>query len=101
MTEAWQSAFIEVLPDFSNFRQKAIPGITKHLSDAGDQGGVDASRSFGSSFAGGIGRVVPFAGSEFKAESFKIIGIAKFKEGGKGCAFRVVIIIKVRSPIVF
>jgi hypothetical protein len=48
---------VEVLPDFSNFREKSVPQITRHLSDAGDEGGRAGAQSFGNSFAGGIGKL--------------------------------------------
>jgi phage-related protein len=58
---------VEVLPDFSNFREKSVPQITKHLGDAGDEGGRRGARNFGSSFAGGIGKVAGVVGGAIAA----------------------------------
>jgi hypothetical protein len=64
MADAWQSAWVEVLPDFSNFRREASPSIVSILGDAGDEGGRSGSKSFGNSFIGGVGKLAaPIAGA--------------------------------------
>ena len=64
MADAWQSAWVEVLPDFSNFRREATPGIVSILGGAGDEGGRAGAKGFGSSFVGGIGKLaLPIAGA--------------------------------------
>ena len=64
MADAWQQAWVEVLPDFSNFRREATPGITSILGGAGDAGGRVGAKSFGSSFIGGVGKLaLPIAGA--------------------------------------
>ena len=64
MADAWQSAWVEVLPDFSNFRREATPGIVSILGGAGDQGGRAGAKNFGSSFIGGVGKfALPIAGA--------------------------------------
>jgi hypothetical protein len=52
LTDAWQSAWVEVLPDFSEFRNAANPQITTILGGAGTAGGLAASSSMGAVFAG-------------------------------------------------
>lgn len=62
--EAWQSAFVEVVPDFSNFRGSANREMTGILGPAGDTAGRDSSTRFGGSFVSGIGKfAVPIAGA--------------------------------------
>jgi hypothetical protein len=64
MADAWQSAWVEVLPDFSNFRREASPSIVSILGDAGDEGGRSGSKNFGNSFIGGVGKLAaPIAGA--------------------------------------
>jgi hypothetical protein len=50
--DAWQSAWVEVLPDFSDFRNKANPQITTILSGAGTSGALAAGASMGAVFGG-------------------------------------------------
>lgn len=52
MAEEWQSAWVEVLPDFSDFRNRANPQITSILGSAGTAGGRAATSSMGAVFAG-------------------------------------------------
>ena len=52
MADEWQSAWVEVLPDFSDFKNRANPQITTILSGAGTAGGIAASSSMGAVFAG-------------------------------------------------
>lgn len=52
MADDWQSAWVEVLPDFSEFSNKANPQITSILSGAGDAGGRAATTSMGAVFGG-------------------------------------------------
>lgn len=64
MADAWQSAWVEVLPDFKNFRSKANRELTGILGDAGDSAGNSGSQKFGKSFVGGIGKLaLPIAGA--------------------------------------
>jgi phage-related protein len=52
VADEWQSAWVEVLPDFSDFRNQANPQITTILSGAGTAGGRAASTSMGAVFGG-------------------------------------------------
>lgn len=64
MPEAWQSAFVEVVPDFKNFRGEANRQMSGILGDAGDDAGRAGSGRFGNSFIGGVGKLaVPIAGA--------------------------------------
>lgn len=66
-------AFVEVVPDFSSFNRDADKNIRKSLGDAGDAG----SKSFGSSFTGGIGRLAaPIAGAIAALGIGRLIGNA-------------------------
>lgn len=56
MSDDYQ-AFVEVLPDFSDFNRKASAGVVAGLGEAGTAG----ASSFGSSFRSGVGQV--FTGS--------------------------------------
>lgn len=53
MTDAWQSAWVEVLPDFSKFKAKTNAAIAPVLSSAGDTGGG----LFGGGFLKSVGAV--------------------------------------------
>lgn len=57
MNDAWNSAWVEVLPDFSQFKRKADSEITSVLGSAGAMG----AGAFGTSFRSGVGQV--FTGS--------------------------------------
>lgn len=51
------SAWVEVLPDFKNFRSKSESEMTTILGDAGDKAGKRGSSAFGGAFVGGIGKL--------------------------------------------
>lgn len=53
MPNAWQTAWVEVVPDLKNFAKKANAGITTALSSAGDQGARVANKSFLGQIFGG------------------------------------------------
>ena len=53
--DAWQSAWVEVLPDFKNFTRKANSEMTSVLGAAGTAGGVVAGKNMG----GGILAAIP------------------------------------------
>ncbi len=59
MPEAWQSAWVEVLPDFREFTRKSNSEITSSLGSAGTAGGQKFKSSFGAivggSFLGNLG----------------------------------------------
>jgi hypothetical protein len=52
VADEWQSAWVEVLPDLSNFRATANPQITSVLSGAGNRGAVAMGSSMRGVFAG-------------------------------------------------
>lgn len=52
--DAWQSAWVEVLPDFKNFTRKANTEMTSVLSTAGTAGGVAASKGMNGGILAGI-----------------------------------------------
>ena len=53
MADSWQSAWVEVLPDLSGFRDKTNSALIPVLSSAGDKGGAGFRTSFfGQVFAG-------------------------------------------------
>lgn len=54
MAESWQSAWVEVLPDFSNFKRAADTQMTSMLSGAGTAGGIAAGRAMGSGVLDGV-----------------------------------------------
>lgn len=54
MADAWQSAWVEVVPDFSNFKDKANREMSPILSTAGDNAGRESGRKFTGSFLGGL-----------------------------------------------
>lgn len=58
MADAWQSAWVEVVPDFKNFRSKANGEMTGILGTAGDNGGRESSKRFNGAFLGGMGGLV-------------------------------------------
>lgn len=55
MADAWQSAWVEVLPDFKNFRRNANNELGDILGSAGDSGGTAAGNRFGTSFTKLVG----------------------------------------------
>lgn len=52
--ESWQSAWVEVLPDFSKFTRKANKEMSGVLGAAGTAGGVVAGKNIGGGVLGGI-----------------------------------------------
>ena len=52
--EAWQSAWVEVLPDLSNFKKTANGEMTSILGDAGSKGGKKAGVGVTAGVVGGI-----------------------------------------------
>lgn len=52
--QAWQSAWVEVLPDLSNFQKTANKEMTGILGTAGDNGGRRAGSGISSGIVGGI-----------------------------------------------
>jgi len=54
MAEAWQSAWVEVLPDFSGFKKKADSELTGTLGAAGTSGGLLAGKNLQGGIVGGI-----------------------------------------------
>jgi hypothetical protein len=72
----WQSAWVEVLPDLSDFRNRANPQIVSILSGAGDAGGRAATSSMGAVFGGSFfGTVLATLGTRIAssiAESIRV-----------------------------
>lgn len=63
MADAWQTAWVEVVPDFREFREKANNTMVPILGDAGGKGGTAGSAAFGSTLLAGISRLaLPVAG---------------------------------------
>jgi phage-related protein len=64
MTESWQSAWVEVLPDFSEFRSKANKQMGSILGDAGDSAGVAGGKAMNGGILGSVGKLGgPLAGA--------------------------------------
>jgi len=59
MAESWQSAWVEVLPDFQAFKNVATPQMGEILGSAGTAGGITAGTSIGAGMAGGIKKAAP------------------------------------------
>lgn len=60
MSDAMYEAWVEVLPDFSNFAKKANQGIVGNLATAGDQGAA----AMGGGLVAGVGKfALPIAGA--------------------------------------
>lgn len=57
--EAWQSAWVEVLPDFSDFKKNANGQMSGILGAAGTAGGLSAGKNAGSGILGGIKAIGP------------------------------------------
>ncbi len=55
MSDSWQSAWIEILPDFSNFRNRTNSTIVPVLSDAGNRAGNKFGLNFVSVLGGFLG----------------------------------------------
>jgi hypothetical protein len=86
LADEWQSAFVEVLPDFSNFRNKTNAAITPILSDAGDRGGRAIGAGMGAVFAGSFfGTILADLGSRIIASV--VGGIRDGVEFGLNYAF--------------
>jgi len=54
LAEAWQSAWVEILPDFKNFKSTANGQMSSTLGAAGTAGGLAAGRNIGTGMLGGI-----------------------------------------------
>lgn len=54
MSEKWQQAWVEVLPDFKQFRGKANAEMTTVLGSAGTSAGIAAGNNAGAGILGGI-----------------------------------------------
>ena len=54
MSESWQSAWVEILPDFKNFAGSANSQMSSILGSAGTAGGIAAGRNMGAGMLGGI-----------------------------------------------
>jgi hypothetical protein len=54
MSEAWQSAWVEILPDFKNFKTSANSQMSGVLGAAGTAGGLAAGRNMGAGLLGSI-----------------------------------------------
>ncbi len=68
MSEAWQSAWVEVLPDFSEFRNRANSQMSAILGGAaggaGAKAGTTGAAAFGGSMLAGVGKLAgPIAGA--------------------------------------
>lgn len=63
MADEWQTAWVEVVPDFSEFRNRTNSTIVPILGDAGGKGGSAGSAAFGTALLGGISKLaLPVAG---------------------------------------
>lgn len=75
-SESWQSAWVEVLPDFKEFKNKANKEMTSVLSDAGDRGGRAAKSGIGAGIIGGITGALALGAATFAADIGRTIGNA-------------------------
>jgi hypothetical protein len=55
LSDSWQSAWVEILPDFSNFRNRTNSSIVPILSDAGNNAGSRFGLNFVSVLGGFLG----------------------------------------------
>lgn len=77
MAEAWQSAWVEVLPDFKDFKSKADKEMTSTLGRAGDSGGRRAGKNMSGGILGGFkGLGGPIVGAVAALGIGKLIGDA-------------------------
>lgn len=77
MPEAWQSAWVEVLPDFKSFKSTANSKMSGILGSAGTSGGVAAGRNLQPGILGGIkGLAAPVLGAVAALGIGKLVGDA-------------------------
>lgn len=74
MADAIASAWVEVLPDFKEFKSKADKQMTSVLSDAGDRGGKAAKSGIGAGIIGGISGALALGALTFAADIGRAIG---------------------------
>lgn len=72
--ESWQSAWVEVLPDFKEFRAKSNKEMTSVLSTAGDRGGQAAKSGIGAGIIGGITGALALGAAAAAADIGRAIG---------------------------
>lgn len=76
MADALASAWVEVLPDFKNFKSKAGKEMTSVLSTAGNQSGKAASPGIGAGIVGGITGALALGAAAAAADIGRAIGNA-------------------------
>ena len=77
MPDAWQSAWVEVLPDFKSFKSTANSKMSGILGDAGTAGGITAGRNLQPGILGGIkGLAAPVLGAVAALGIGKLVGDA-------------------------
>lgn len=76
MTDAWQSAWVEVLPDFKDFKKSANSEMTGILGVAGDNGGKKAGSGISAGIVGGIAGAVAFGALDVAGDIGRAVGEA-------------------------
>lgn len=74
MADAIASAWVEVLPDFKEFKSKADKQMTSVLSDAGDKGGRASKSGIGAGIVGGITGALALGAVSAAADIGRAIG---------------------------
>lgn len=73
-SESWQSAWVEVVPDFKEFKNKANKEMTSVLSAAGDKGGRASKSGIGAGIVGGITGALALGAAGAAADIGRAIG---------------------------
>lgn len=74
--QAWQEAWVEILPDLSNFKKTADTQMVGILGDAGDRGGKKAGAGISSGIIGGIAGVVALGALSIAGDIGRLVGQA-------------------------
>ena len=74
MTDAWQEAWVEVLPDFSQFTKTADKEMTSVLGSAGDKGGKRAGAGVSAGIIGGITGALALGAVSIAGDIGRLIG---------------------------
>ena len=74
MADSFAQAWVEVLPDFKEFRSRANTQMSGILSTAGDVGGKSAKKGIGTGIVGGIAGAAAFGLVNAAADIGRVIG---------------------------